>query len=297
MKQTTLIPNSASKTNFEVEEIPIKLFPLFRGILFLAENDIALYNSEEIFQLIDDFDVKCTLNYRNHVSAQEIADSLAINLENILINKLKSVEFYGLQIDESTDISQTKIMSLYVTYMETTPNGVRTPKVQFLKLIELKEATGLALYQAVKKYLDETNKIYGKLASICTDGASVMTGSQNGLARLIRNDIPILLSIHCMAHRINLVSNDVVDYFPILKLIDSTLYNIHKIFKRSPKRIQILEDFERLELKKTLRVLKPTKIRWFSLYNALLRMLFLWNPLVSSLDELKDTDANALGSL
>ena len=122
-----------------------------------------------------------------------------------------------------------------------------------------------------------------------------MIGEKNGVYGNFKNDIPNLISIHCLAHRINLVSSDIIEKFPLLKLIDTTLYNGHKLFKRSPQKLQILEALELQELKKIYKVLKPTKIRWFSLYNALIRLLFLWNPMVEALKELENEDVNALG--
>ena len=126
---------------------------------------------------------------------------------------------------------------------------------------------------------------------------SVMCGQINGVVGLLKKDIPELLGIHCMAHRINLVSGDILDEFPDLKLIDSILYNIHKLFKKSTKKLQILNDYERQQIKKFKKVIKPTQIRWFSLYNAILRIIDIWKPLIEALKEICDFDVSAKGVL
>ena len=40
-----------------------------------------------------------------------------------------------------------------------------------------------------------------KFASVCTDGASVMPGEQNGLAGLLQREFPMILTFHCVCHR------------------------------------------------------------------------------------------------
>ena len=51
------------------------------------------------------------------------------------------------------------------------------------------------------------------------------------------------------------------------------------------------------ELKKVKRLIKPIKIRWFSLYSAIIRIKEIFSPLVKSLESISEYDANALGVL
>ena len=45
-----------------------------------------------------------------------------------------------------------------------------------------------------------------KFASVCTDGASVMTGEQNGLAGLLQREFTMILTFHCVCHRLALAT-------------------------------------------------------------------------------------------
>ena len=48
------------------------------------------------------------------------------------------------------------------------------------------------------------------VASIGADGASVMSGQYSGLAELLRSEFfPWLIYVHCTAHMLNLMVNDV----------------------------------------------------------------------------------------
>ena len=41
-----------------------------------------------------------------------------------------------------------------------------------------------------------------KTVAISCDGASVMVGCRNGIGAILRRDQPSLITIHCMAHRL-----------------------------------------------------------------------------------------------
>ena len=150
------------------------------------------------------------------------------------------------------------------------------------------------IYNVIKKYLKE-NDIYHLLSSFCSDGAKVLCSTQEGVAGKLIRDNPKILSLHCFAHRINLISGDLIDHFPELKLFNSMVYNLCKVFKRSTKRLQILEaaEFERLKYSKKL--IQPIKVRWFSLFNAIKRIQELYPSLIEALNEISKSDIKAAG--
>lgn len=47
-----------------------------------------------------------------------------------------------------------------------------------------------------------------KLVALTTDGASVMTGVNNGVVTKLCADRPYVLGIHCMAHKLELAFSD-----------------------------------------------------------------------------------------
>ena len=288
--QKKLLENSNLNSNIEkIVIIPENLFPLFKGTLFLAREDIALYKSEAIYHLMDDLNVNVLKSYRNNHGASEILEAIASILEDDLLNKLKMTNFVGIQLDETTDIASIKQLSMYVTYFL---DGKVT--TEFLKLFEIKNGEAKTLYGTVSKYLQDNN-IYGKLSSLCTDGAKAFCSKKEGLAGLLTRDIPKLVSLHCFAHRINLITGDLMEEFSDLKLVNSAVYSLCKFFKKSTKKLQILQDIEYKEIKSMKRLIKPIKVRWFSMYNAIKRIVEIYPSLVHALKEIKVFDANAVG--
>ena len=53
------------------------------------------------------------------------------------------------------------------------------------------------------------------LKGLATDGASVMTGKKNGVATKLKELNPVLISVHCICHKLALACTDTnkeIDY-------------------------------------------------------------------------------------
>ncbi|GJP58806.1 hypothetical protein CLOP_g3604 [Closterium sp. NIES-67] len=50
-------------------------------------------------------------------------------------------------------------------------------------------------------YLDSIGISLSKVSGISTDGAAVMVGATNGVVGRLRQRIPHVVSVHCIAHR------------------------------------------------------------------------------------------------
>lgn len=65
-----------------------------------------------------------------------------------------------------------------------------------------------------------------------SDGASVMTGAQNGVCPRLQGLCPFLVRTHCINHRLNLACEDANDQVKFITTVKSTLkqrcQNLHK---------------------------------------------------------------------
>lgn len=52
-----------------------------------------------------------------------------------------------------------------------------------------------------------SHKLKNKLAGFGSDGASVMTGRHAGVSARLRDSIPSLVSVHCVAHKLALAAS------------------------------------------------------------------------------------------
>ena len=103
-----------------------------------------------------------------------------------------------------------------------------------------KSSTGENIYELI---IDSLNEIGGmnhsmtakKLLCVGVDGASVMQGRRNGIcARMQLSASPYILSIHCMAHRMNLAFK-IVSKFSLALKVEYLVCEVHAYFCRSPK--------------------------------------------------------------
>ena len=67
------------------------------------------------------------------------------------------------------------------------------------------------------------------LVGFGSNGASVNLGSKNGVAALLTNDVAHLVSVHCVAHRLELAANNVIKGHQIMSDIQNVLTSKNKV--------------------------------------------------------------------
>ena len=80
----------------------------------------------------------------------------------------------------------------------------------FLVLIKVDSGTAQRIAQSLQMFFTEvglTNWI-SKLVALGADGASVNMGESGGVGAIIKKDIPHLIHIHCIAHKLELAVLD-----------------------------------------------------------------------------------------
>ena len=104
-----------------------------------------------------------------------------------------------------------------------------------------KSSTARNIYELVIKTLKEIGgmddlMIAKRLVCVGTDRASIMQGQRNGIFdKLQLLSSPFMISIHCMAHRMNL-SFKIVSKFPLVSKVEELVHETHAYFCRSPMR-------------------------------------------------------------
>lgn len=124
-------------------------------------------------------------HYTSERIVQELVEILAWQIEDAQLEVVARSLFYGLMIDEGTDISVTKQLVLYGRYVSK--NG--EPCSTFLRIQDLQDGTAERIIEAIKAYIALKGLSLSKLMGFGSDGASVMTGRVSGVAtRLTRSN-------------------------------------------------------------------------------------------------------------
>ncbi|XP_076354394.1 general transcription factor II-I repeat domain-containing protein 2-like [Tachypleus tridentatus] len=131
--------------------------------------------------------------------AEELGENIALQI----CQKARNVLWYSLALDESTDLSSTSQLLMFI-------HGVN---LDFQITEELASVcsmhgrtTGEDIFMEVHKTLQDYNLQWNRLRSVTVDGGKNMTGVKKGLVGLIRKQLedlqlPSALFIHCIIHQ------------------------------------------------------------------------------------------------
>ncbi|KAE9540093.1 hypothetical protein AGLY_005345 [Aphis glycines] len=137
---------------------------------------------------------------------------IANDIEYQLVEKINKSLFYAIQLDESTDISNSAILLIYVRYIDDTFNDI---KEEFLCTLKLKTfTTADEIFKTMNNYMISKNINWASCIGICTDGAASMTGIHSGVVSRVKEVAHAhLISTHCFIHREQLAVKDMGENF------------------------------------------------------------------------------------
>jgi len=290
-KSTKKIGSVVIKLNTQIKEDILKnreiMMPLIRCVLFCGRQDISLRghretnsavncnngNFIELVKLLgfENEHFKTNLNslpknakYTSKTIQNEI---LSVSCKVILKSIVKEIQdgsnFYSIIVDEAKDESNTEQMSICVRYLNDNRVNER-----FLGFIELEDLHAKALASKIYIFFSSINLDIQNCIGQSYDGASVMSGSINGVQELIRevskNPYPY---VHCYAHRLNLV---LVDTSKNVSSIHNTIGILEAIYSfqssSSLRHTLFLEAQENSD--KILKIPQNCDTKWVSKYKG-----------------------------
>ena len=238
-----------------------KLMKLFNTAYFVAKEEMPFSSFKSLCELQIKNDVELGNTYFNDHACKNFIESSAEILKADLSEKLNnaSPRFFSAMADGSTDSGIIEQELLFVRYLN---NGL--PVNRFLTVQSVKHANADGILQAIDNGFNYANVINWKdgLVGFGADGASVMMGRQNGVLKKIKDDVPHLIEMHCVAHKLELAILDAFKDESILTELKDLLQRIYKHYHYSPKALRELNELAQvLELS----VLKPVSLlgtRW-----------------------------------
>lgn len=133
--------------------------------------------------------------------------SISNNIKYQLIKKINKSLFYAIQLNESTDICNSAIRLLYVSYIDNSINDITEVFLCTLKLETF--TTTDEIFKTMNNYMISKNISWATCIGICTDGAASMTGIHSGVVYRVKKVAhKHLISTHCFIHREQLVVKD-----------------------------------------------------------------------------------------
>ena len=229
-----------------------------KAVYWVAKELLPIHKYESLMSSLVQF--KCphvshlahekNATYTSEVTANDMLDSIATVIRNRIGNKLLTSPFVTLFIDESTDIAVQKKLAIYARVLD--PETFE-PSTHFVSNVRLEYGTGKAISEKVKVMMEEKGLKVGKVMGLGTDGAHVMTGKGEGVTGHLLCENPMMVNVHCMAHRLALVSSQAGESVKYLKEHQEILTGIYYFMKASVSRTDKLQLVQKLLNKPVLR--------------------------------------------
>ena len=133
----------------------------------------------------------------------------------------------------------------------------------FVALKECPNGKAQGITEAITLAMDEKDQNWkNKTACLGTDGASVMVGQHGGVFGILKRDIPSLISVHCIAHNLELGLQDTLKAIPLFREVKEMLQGMWKYYKYSCKALKELKDLAESMDEKAYKCTKADGSRW-----------------------------------
>lgn len=184
-------------------------------------------------QKLNGVNIGTTLHSR--FSSTNIIDHISLKMkQKIVSNIVETGAKLSVLIDESTTISAICGMVVYIKASISCDN----PVFIFLDLLELVSQTAENIENQLVDCLKNSdfyeNYLKHNWISFVSDGASVLLGKKNGVAKRLKDRYPLIFSLHCMNHRLELAVGDsiidinAINHFVVYRFIICTVQCVTK---------------------------------------------------------------------
>ncbi|CAI7781708.1 unnamed protein product, partial [Closterium sp. NIES-53] len=110
---------------------------------------------------------------------QQMVHSISTYLTRVQMDHILASPFLDIQCDESIDRTRGKHMIVYLTFFKN-----RQIACEFFTLLTVERCDAGSLFEVLLNHLRSAAVDGSKIVGISTDGASVMTGKENGLVTI-----------------------------------------------------------------------------------------------------------------
>ena len=131
---------------------------------------------------------------------------------------------------------------------------------KYVAVVELKNADANGVIASINTGMVGFSNFPSQIQTVAfgSDGASVYVGRLNGVVAKLRVEIPWLLGVHCIAHRLELSVLDALKDEEQLNNVQEMLQGLYKHYHYSPKALRELKELAQVLDEK---INKPVNLR------------------------------------
>lgn len=263
---------------------------LFNTAYVIAKEDYALNDFRILCQMQMKNGVKMGETYLNDKGARQFIKYIAETMRTDLKSQLSKIEFFSLMADGSTDKSVMASEIIYICYLHE-----GEPKCNFISLTECQNEKASGIKSGIVTVLNEFIPNWEKkLTAVCFDGANVNMGSSAGVSKLLENECGHLISVHCIAHRLELAMSDAIKYVKHINIVEEIVKGVYSYYHSSPKRTKELKAIGEILDEKILSHVGLHGIRWLqSRHRAVKVMLNNFSAVVIHMEQAVESESDS----
>ena len=248
---------------------------------FFAKHNIAFCTVDHLIPLLKDICIEPKvvqdLSLARHKCMKIIKNVIAKHETETLIQSLKTCRF-SILIDESIDISNTKLLCVLVKYVSSVNNKVITQLLELLPL-DSTDCSANKIFETFKSSLDEKEIPIKNIIGMACDNAPVMVGCNNSFMFRLKVEIPELITLNCLCHSSALIASHSCKELP--STCEDLIRGVATYISGSSKRCAILVELQDFFEVARLKILKLSTTRWLCLHKCVIRLLDNWDALKS----------------
>ena len=148
---------------------------------------------------VNELNCGANANYHSDVIANELQNAIAQVIREDIDNEITQSICFSLLVDESTDISVTQMLVMYIRHVN--PVNFK-PVTHFLNNVQVKDGKAATLTEAILDTMRKRNIPMSKLTGFGSDGASAVASTKEGVAGKLKRMQPNIVTLHCIAHKL-----------------------------------------------------------------------------------------------
>uniref|UniRef100_A0A3B4U0T5 HAT C-terminal dimerisation domain-containing protein n=1 Tax=Seriola dumerili TaxID=41447 RepID=A0A3B4U0T5_SERDU len=225
-----------------------------------------------------------TIPLSNDTVSHRIAD-MTSDIQQQLLERIKSSTFFSLQMDESTDVTNAALLLVFVHYRW---DSSLHEDILFCGELPTR-ATAQECFRCMDNYFTENGLVWQNCVGVCSDGAASMTGRHHGVIRQILERAPEAKWTHCFLHHESLAAKKMSpEFHEVMTICVKTINFIKNNAVNSRCFAKLCEDIDADHVQ----LLYHSEVRWLS-RGLVLKCLFeLKNEVFTFLTEKKSPFAH-----
>ncbi|KAM3877939.1 quattro [Diretmus argenteus] len=236
------------------EGLRLKMINIMHAAYYVAKEELPFTQFQSLHGLISRTGGKLPDCYDSDKACARFIVGIYDMERKRLLENINKPSYFTIIIDGATDSATLKNELIYIRYLSN--DG---PVNSFLSIEDVKNGNAAGVLDTIYAAFEEAGITdwRERLVGFGSDGAAVNVGCRSGVAARLKQDIGYLISIHCIAHRLELGVVKAIRANPKMEQMQVMLKHLYDQYHYSPKAVRELRLIaEALEEK----VLKPSNL-------------------------------------